>query len=179
VLNDKIFRRGELKISKLKDEKKFDAKRIADLESMLAAQAELHKSEMLKMKKKLEVNENFEVKKAKREIAEAERDRVQKNVEELRTSKEQCFSIAAHCCEKLKSMFANVGAFSNDKNFICGDAEGAIRWIEIEAFDEALIDRGDFCACVGAWGADPCLRKLVASMRKPWFNQTLLFQLLT
>jgi hypothetical protein len=52
----------------------------------------------------------------------------------------------------MKNMFANVGAFSNDKNFICSDAEGAIKWIEgeIKAFDEVLTSRGDFCACVGA-----------------------------
>jgi hypothetical protein len=36
-----------------------------------------------------------------------------------------------------------------------------IKWIEgeIEAFDEVLTDRGDFCACVGAWGAMSLLEK--------------------
>jgi hypothetical protein len=48
-------------------------------------------------------------------------------------------------------MFANIGAFLNDENFICGDADGAVKWVEgkIEAFDEVLTGRGDFCACVG------------------------------
>ena len=52
-------------------------------------------------------------------------------------------------------MFASVGAFSNDENFIRDDAEGAIRWIEgnIEAFHEVLTGWRDFCACVGARGA--------------------------
>jgi hypothetical protein len=120
---------------------------------MLVAQVESNKSKVLKLKEKFdEVNENFEVEKVKHEIAKVERNRVHKDVEELRASKEQCFSVAAHCCKKRKSMFASVGAFSNDENFIRGDAKGAIRWIEgeIEAFDEVLIGKGDFCACVGA-----------------------------
>jgi hypothetical protein len=71
-------------------------KRIADLESLLRTQAESHKYETMKLKEKIdEVNENFEVEKAKREIAEVERDRVKKNVDELRETKEQCFSVAA------------------------------------------------------------------------------------
>jgi predicted nuclease with TOPRIM domain len=41
------------KNSKLED-KKADAKRIADLESMLSARVKSHRSEMLKMKEKLE-----------------------------------------------------------------------------------------------------------------------------
>lgn len=51
-------------------------------------------------------------------------------------------------------MFTNIGAFSNDENFIRGNAEGAVKWVEgeIEAFDEVLTCRGDFCACVGARG---------------------------
>jgi hypothetical protein len=58
-------------------------------------------------------------------------------------------------------MFANVESFSNDENFICGDAEGDIKWIEgeIEAFYEVLTGRGDFCACVGAHGVVSLLKK--------------------
>jgi hypothetical protein len=43
-------------------------------------------------------------------------------------------------CNKLKTMFAKIGAFSNQQNFIRGDPEGVIRWIEgeVEAFDEVL-----------------------------------------
>jgi hypothetical protein len=52
-------------------------------------------------------------------------------------------------------MFAKVGAFSSEQNFIHDDLEGVIKWIEdeVEAFDEVLAGRGDFCACVGARGA--------------------------
>jgi hypothetical protein len=58
-------------------------------------------------------------------------------------------------------MFANVGAFSNDKTFIRSNAEGAIKWIqgETKAFDEVLTGRGDFCTCVGARGAMSLLEK--------------------
>jgi chromosome segregation ATPase len=86
------FSEGSSKISKLEEEKKADTKRITDLESTLSAQVELHKSEVLKLEEKLdEVSENFKVEKEKCEISETERDRVQRNVDELRTWKEQCF----------------------------------------------------------------------------------------
>lgn len=65
------------KILKLEEENKNNAKRIADLEAMLATQDESHKSEMLKLKERFdEVNEIFEVEKSKREIAEVGRNRV-------------------------------------------------------------------------------------------------------
>jgi hypothetical protein len=44
---------------------------------------------------------------------------------------------------------------SAEQNFIRGDPEGVIKWIEgeVKAFDEVLTCRGDFFACVGARGA--------------------------
>jgi hypothetical protein len=123
---------------------------------------ELHKSEVLRMEKKLdEVNENFEVKKEKCEISETERNKVQKNIEELRQAKEEWFTVAMQCSNKLKCTFAKVRVFSTEQNFICGDPEGVIKWIEGEvvAFDEILTGRGNFCACVGARGAVLLLEK--------------------
>jgi hypothetical protein len=112
-------------VTKLEEEKKVDSKHIADLEYALTAQVELQKSEVSRLEGKLdEFNENLEVEKVKWKIPKAERDRVQKNVEELRLSKEEGFSIAIQCCDKLKNMFAKVGAFSNDQNFIRGEDEG-------------------------------------------------------
>jgi hypothetical protein len=101
------------------------------------------------LKKKLaEMNENFEVAKAKQEISEMERSKVRKNVEELRDSKERCYETSIECAKKLKDSFAKVGAYSSEQKFIRGDPEGVIQWIgeEAEAFDEILDDRGDFCA---------------------------------
>jgi hypothetical protein len=72
------------------------------------------------------------------------------------------------CCNKLKSSFAKVGAFSTEQDFIRGDLEGVIKWIrgEAKAFDEILSNRGDFCACIGAQGAISLLEKLAVSMRR-------------
>jgi hypothetical protein len=47
------FSKGSSRISKLEEEKKTDAKRIADLESALSAQVELHKSEVLRLEENL------------------------------------------------------------------------------------------------------------------------------
>ena len=100
-------------ISKLEKEKKVDAKRIADLEYALSAQVELHKSEVLRLEKKLdEVNENFEVETEKQEISDTKHIRVQRNIDELHQSKEECFNVCMQCCNKLKSTYAKVGAFS-------------------------------------------------------------------
>jgi hypothetical protein len=54
--------------------------------------------------------------------------------------------------EKIKTSFASVGAYSNEGNFVLGDPEGPIDWIngEAEAFEEILTGRGDICAFSGA-----------------------------
>jgi hypothetical protein len=63
--------------------------------------------------------------------------------------------------KKMKTSFANVGAYSNEDNFIRGDPEGVIKWIsgEAEAFEEILSDRGDVCAFSGARGVSAILEK--------------------
>jgi hypothetical protein len=114
------------------------------------------------LKKKLaEMNENFEVAKAKQEISEMERSRVQKNVEELQDSKERCYETSLECTKKLKNSFARVRAYSSEHKFIRGDPEGVIQWIseEAKAFDEILNDRRDFCAFAGARVAATILEK--------------------
>jgi hypothetical protein len=59
-------------------------------------------------------------------------------------------------------MFTNIGAFLSDENFVQGDAEGAVKWIEGEtkAFDKVLTSRGDFRACIGARGAMSLIEKV-------------------
>jgi hypothetical protein len=63
--------------------------------------------------------------------------------------------------KKIKTSFANVGAYSNEGNFIRGDPEGVIEWIsnEVEAFEEILSDHGDVCAFSGARGVAAILEK--------------------
>jgi hypothetical protein len=65
------------------------------------------------------------------------------------------------CVKKMKTSFANVGAYSSEDNFIRGDPEGVIEWIsgEAEAFEEILSDRGDVCAFSGARGVLAILEK--------------------
>jgi hypothetical protein len=63
--------------------------------------------------------------------------------------------------KKIKTSFANVGAYSSEDNFIRGDPEGPIEWIsnEAKAFEEILSDRGDVCAFSGARGVSAILEK--------------------
>jgi hypothetical protein len=65
------------------------------------------------------------------------------------------------CVKKMKTSFANVGAYSNEDNFIRGDLEGVIEWIsgEAEAFEEILSDRGDVCAFSSVRGVAAVLEK--------------------
>jgi hypothetical protein len=154
---------AEQKMKEFEEKQQKDAKCIADLEYALSVEVGLHRSQVQGLEKKLdEVTENFNVEQTKHEISDTERLRVQKNIEELRRAKEECYNVATKCCNKLKNNFAKVGAFSTEQNFIHGDPDGVIWWIgsEAEAFDKILSDRGDFCAFVGARGAVSVLEKV-------------------
>jgi hypothetical protein len=107
------------------------------------------------------MNEDFEVAKEKQEISEWTSSRLQKNVEELCESKERRCEKSLDCAKKLKDSFAKVGAYSSEQKFIQGDHEGVIQWIgeEVEAFEQILSDRGDFCAFAGARGVATILEK--------------------
>jgi hypothetical protein len=132
-------------------------------EAKLSAQAKVHKAEVQELEKKLaEATENFNVELTKHEISAIEHARVQKNVEELRQAKEKCYNVATECAKNMKNNFSKVGTFSTEKNFICGDPDGVIRWIngEIEAFKEILSNRRDFCAFAGVRGAVSVLEKV-------------------
>jgi hypothetical protein len=63
--------------------------------------------------------------------------------------------------KKIKTSFANVGAYSSEDTFILGEPDGPIVWIsnEAEAFEEILSDRGDVCAFSGARGVAAILEK--------------------
>jgi hypothetical protein len=135
--------------------------RLKSNKAKLNAQSEAHKAEVEGLKKKLaEMNEDLEVAKEKQEISEWTSSRLQKNVEELRESKERCYEKSLDCAKKLKDSFAKVDAYSSEQ-FIRGDPEGVIQWIgeEVEVFEEILSDRGDFCAFAGARGVAAVLEK--------------------
>jgi Ribonuclease G/E len=106
-------------------------------------------------------------------IAEADRDASdywknywEKTVAELHSSKERCYEKSVECVKKIKTSFANVGAYSSEDNFIRGNPEGPIEWIssEAEAFEEILSDRGDVCAFSGARELQLFWRSRVAVM---------------
>jgi hypothetical protein len=40
---------------------------------------------------------------------------------ELRSSKERCYEESMACVQKIKTSFANIGAYSNEDNFVVGD----------------------------------------------------------
>jgi hypothetical protein len=124
-------------------------------EAKFNTQSKAYKAEVEDLHKKLaEANENCVVAKASQEISEWWKTKLEKDIEELRESKERCFEKFLDCVKKLKTSFSKVGAYSLEENFIRGDPEGVIEWIsgEAEAFEEILSDRGDICAFSGARG---------------------------
>jgi hypothetical protein len=137
--------------------------KVKEDEARYNAQAEAQKAEIEELRKKLaEANENYAVAKASKEISEWSQARLEKNIEELRESKERCFEKSLDCVKNLKNVFAKVGAYSSEENFIRGDPEGVIEWIsgEAEALEEILSDRGDICAFSGARGIEAILEKV-------------------
>jgi hypothetical protein len=136
--------------------------RVKVSEAKLFSQSAVHTAEVEDLRKKLvEANENFELAKAKQEISEWTSASLEKNVKELRESKERCYEKSLDCAKKLKDSFAKLGVYSSEQKFIWGDPEGVIEWIgeEGEAFEEILSDRRDFCAFAGARGVVEILEK--------------------
>jgi hypothetical protein len=124
---------------------------------------EAQKTEIEDLRRQLvEAKENCALAQANQEISEYWKNYLEKNVKELRESKERCFEKSLDCVRKLKTSFAKVGAYSAEENFIRGDPDGVIEWIsgEAEAFEEILSDRGDVCAFSGARGISAILEKV-------------------
>jgi hypothetical protein len=136
--------------------------KVKEDEASSKAQVEVQKNEIEDLRKQLaEAKEKCAVAEANRDASEYWKNYLEKTVEELRASKERCFEKSLGCVEKIKTSFANVGAYSNKDNFIRGDRKGVIKWIsgEAEDFEEILSDRGDVCAFSGARGVSAILEK--------------------
>jgi hypothetical protein len=136
--------------------------KIKEDEANSKAQAEVQKNEIEELRKQLaEAKVKCAVAEADREASEYWKNYFEKTVEKLHASKERCFEKSLGCVKKIKASFANVGAYSNEDNFIRGDPEGVIEWIseEAEAFKEILSDHGDVCAFSGARGVSAILEK--------------------
>jgi hypothetical protein len=136
--------------------------KVMEDEASFKAQAEAQKTEIEDLQKQLaEAKENYALAQANQEISEYWKNHLEKNVEELRTSKERCFEKSLDCVKRIKASFSKVGAYSAEENFIRGDPEGVVEWIsgEAETFEEILSDRGDVCAFSGARGISANLEK--------------------
>jgi Ribonuclease G/E len=88
-------------------------------EASFKAQAEIQKNEIEDLRKQLaEAKEKFTLAEANQEISEYWKYYLEKTVEEISTSKERCFEKSLDYVKKIKTSFANVGAYSAEENFI-------------------------------------------------------------
>jgi hypothetical protein len=136
--------------------------KIKEDEATSKAQFETQKCEIEDLRKQLaEEKLKCAIAKADRDGSEYWKNYWEKTVVELRSSKERCYEKSVACVQKIKTSFANIGAYSNEDNFVLGDPEGPIEWIngEAEAFEEVLSGRGDVCAFSGARGIAAILEK--------------------
>jgi hypothetical protein len=136
--------------------------KIKEDEATSKAQAEAQKCEIEDLQKQLaEVKLKCAIAKADRDTSDYWKNYWEMTVVELRSSKERCYEKSVACVQRIKTSFANIGAYSNIDNFVLGDPEGPIDWIngEAEAFEEVLSDRGDVCAFSGARGIAAILEK--------------------
>jgi Ribonuclease G/E len=136
--------------------------KIKEDEATSKAQAEAQKCEIEDLRKQLaEAKLKCAVAEAERDVSDYWKNYWEKTIAELHLSKERCFEKSVECVKKIKTSFANIGAYSSEDNFIQGDPEGPIEWIsnEAEAFEEILSDSGDVCAFSGARGIVAILAK--------------------
>jgi hypothetical protein len=136
--------------------------KVKEDEANYKAQAEAQKTGIEDLQRQLaEGKENCALAQANQEINEYWKNKLEKNVEELRESMERCFEKSLDCVKKFKTSFAKVGAYFAEENFIRGNPEGVVEWIsgEAEAFKEILSDHGDVCAFSGARGISAILEK--------------------
>jgi hypothetical protein len=136
--------------------------KIKEDETKYNAQAKAQKAEVEDLQRQLaEASEKCALAEHKQEISEYWRKNLEKNVEELRESKERCFEKSLDCVKKIKTSFSKMGAYSSEENFIRGNPEGVVEWIsgEAKAFEEILSDREDVCMFSGARGISAILEK--------------------
>jgi Ribonuclease G/E len=93
--------------------------KVKEAEANYKAQAEAQKNEIEDLRRQLaEAKENCVLAQDNQEISEYWKNKLEKNVEELRESKERCFEKSLDCVKKLKTSFTKVGAYSAEENFI-------------------------------------------------------------
>jgi hypothetical protein len=93
--------------------------KIKEDEAQYKAQAGAQKTEVEDLRRQLdEAHERCALAQANQEISEYWKNKLEKNVEELRESKERCFEKSLDCVKKFKTSFAKVGAYSSEENFM-------------------------------------------------------------
>jgi vacuolar-type H+-ATPase subunit B/Vma2 len=93
--------------------------KIKEDETKYNDQAEAQKAEVEDLRRQLaEAKENRALAQANQEISEYWKNKIEKNVEELRESKKKCFEKSMDCVKKLKTTFSKVGAYSSEEIFI-------------------------------------------------------------
>jgi hypothetical protein len=133
--------------------------KIKEDEATSKAQAEAQKCKIEDLQKQLaEAKLKCAIAEADRDASDYWKNHWEKTTAELWSSKERCYEKSMKCVETIKTSLASVGAYSNEGNFVLGDPEGPIDWIngEAEAFEEILSGRGDICAFSGARGRRGC-----------------------
>ena len=136
--------------------------KIKEDEAIFKGQAEAQKREIENLRKQLaRAKEECILEETRRELSDQWANHLEETVKELRSAKKKCFDKSIECVKKIKTSFASVGAFSQEENFIRGNPEGPLEWInhEAEAFEEILSSRGDICAFSGARGIAAVLER--------------------
>jgi hypothetical protein len=136
--------------------------KIKEDEATFKTQAEAQKQEIEGLWRQLaRAKEERILEETKRELSDQWANHLEGNVQELRASKKRCYDKSIECVKKIKTSFASIGAFSSEENFIRGNPEGPIEWInhEAEAFEEILNTRRDICAFSGARGIATILER--------------------
>jgi hypothetical protein len=164
ALNNLRFEVIELRNEGLEKDKILNSlvNKIKEDKATSKAQAEAQKCEIENLRKQLaEEKLKCAIAKADRDASDYWKNYWEKTVVELRSSKERCYEKSVACVQRIKTSFANIGAYSNEDNFVLGDPEGPIDWIngEAKAFEEVLSGRGDVCAFSGARGIAAILEK--------------------
>jgi Ribonuclease G/E len=108
--------------------------KVKEDEANFKAQTEIQKNEIEDLRRQLaEANLKCAIAEANRDASEYWKNCLEKTVAELRASKERCYEKSVECVRKIKTSFANVGAYSSEDNFIRGDPESVIEWISNES----------------------------------------------
>jgi DNA repair exonuclease SbcCD ATPase subunit len=157
--NEIVIEGFEDKIKKLEDSLKEKVSLLRSIEGSVTkarAQNEKLSKELKETQKLLEENSSQFSRKteALNMTLKVEDQKNLKLSETLKALKDKCFSFAAQCTARLKSIFNSVTATSEEASLSAEDIPGALECIEkeVDVLDEVIIGHGDFCVLVASRG---------------------------